>query len=204
MKSLAGQWPASGIASVRFVLAAVGLALLLWLREGARGFRVQRPWLHAARGLALAGATTCFFNAIFLMPLAEAVTIQFVNPVLTALLSAWLLRERPPRAAWPATVLALAGVLVMLRPGFSTLGLSALLPLGAALCVSFLMILNRMVSTQRSVWAAQFLVAAWASVFLLLVTVLGHFAYEPMRIAEPPGLRVLLCCALVAITASAS
>jgi drug/metabolite transporter (DMT)-like permease len=204
IKSLAGEWPASAVAALRFSLSAVGLGLLLWFREGPQGFVVHRPWLHAARGLALAGATLFFFNAIFLMPLAEAITIQFVNPVLTALLSAWLLREAPPRSAWLATAFALIGVCVMLRPGFSELGWSALLPLGAACCVSMLMILNRMVSAQRSIWAAQFLVAAWASLFLLLATALGHLAFEPLRIEHGPSLRLVLCCMLVAVTASAS
>lgn len=204
IKSLAGEWPASAIAAMRFSISAIGLGVLLWFREGFDGFVVNRPWLHAARGLTLAGATFFFFNAIFLMPLAEAMAIQFINPVLTALLSAWLLREAPRKTAWLATVFALVGVLIMLRPGFNDLGWSALLPLGAACCVSMFMILNRMVSSQRSVWAAQFLVAAWASVFLLLATALGHLAIEPLRIEHWPSQRAVLSCVLVAVTASAS
>lgn len=199
---MSGEWPASGIGALRFSLAALALGLILWLREGRAGFRVGRPWLHVARGFAIAWATLAFFSAIFVMPLAEAVTIQFVNPIITALLSAWLLSERMPRAAWIATAIAFAGVLIMLRPNIAEFGWQALLPLFAALGFSSLMILNRMVSSQRSVWAAQYYAAAWAAVFLVIVAVVGHWLIPALQFAALPTWGVVARCALVAVSAS--
>lgn len=199
---MSGEWPASGIGALRFSLAAAALGLILWWREGRAGFRVGRPWLHVARGFAIAWATLAFFSAIFVMPLAEAVTIQFVNPVITALLSAWLLSERMSRAAWVATAVAFTGVLVMLRPNLAEFGWQAVLPLLAALGFSSLMILNRMVSSQRSVWAAQYYAAAWAAVLLSVCALVGHWLVPSLQFSAAPSAGVVARCALVAVSAS--
>jgi drug/metabolite transporter (DMT)-like permease len=53
------------------------------------------------------------------------------------------LKERIPRATGVAIALAFAGVLIVLRPNLAELGLAALLPLGAALAMAVLMMLNR-------------------------------------------------------------
>ena len=54
-----------------------------------------------------------------------------------------------PRAIWVATVLAFAGVLVVLRPNLLAIGPAALYPLGAALGMSCLMICNRKAAGRR-------------------------------------------------------
>ena len=86
VKSMALDWPAAAVAALRFTIGAIALALILGWREGRQGFRIRRPWLHAARGgWRLATGTITFFSAIYVMPLAEAVAIAFVNPIITAL-----------------------------------------------------------------------------------------------------------------------
>lgn len=199
---MGGVWPASGVGALRFSIAAIVLGGILWSREGRAGFHVGRPWLHVARGFAIAWATLAFFSAIFVMPLAEAVTIQFVNPIITALLSGWLLSERMSRAAWIATAVAFTGVLIMLRPNIAEFGWQALLPLFAALGFSSLMILNRMVSSQRSVWAAQYYAAAWAAVLLTAAATVGHWLVPALHIPALPAWDVIARCALVALSAS--
>ncbi|MFX5862063.1 EamA family transporter, partial [Acinetobacter baumannii] len=77
-------------------------------------------------------ASMAFFTSLSLMPLATATAILFTAPMLTALLAALILREPLRRETWIASLVAFAGVLVVLRPNVSTLGLAAALPLVAA------------------------------------------------------------------------
>ncbi|MCH2487989.1 MAG: EamA/RhaT family transporter, partial [Erythrobacter sp.] len=72
VKTMAGEWSPLAVAALRFSIGAIGLALLLLMKEGRAGFRPRNHWLQIGRGACLAGATLCFFSAIFVMPLATA------------------------------------------------------------------------------------------------------------------------------------
>ncbi|MEH6789104.1 DMT family transporter [Parasphingorhabdus sp.] len=202
IKSMAGDWPAPAVAALRFSIGALALAVILFVREGRSGFRVNRPWLHMARGFCLFVGTISFFSAIYIMPLADAVAISFVNPILTALFSGWFLKENMPPKTWVATILAFCGVLIMLRPNVAAFGWVAILPLISAFAMSAMLILNRMVSTQRSIFAAQFYIAFWAAIFLIVASLVGHVLVPVMRVPGPPEWDVILRCLFVAITAT--
>lgn len=202
MKSMAGAWPATAVGALRFALGAIGLGVLVAWREGAGGFRAPRWGLQLARGASLAFASLMFFLAIFAMPLAEATAIQFASPFLTALVSAWLMRERPPRTALIATLVAFAGVLIVLRPNVALLGAAALLPLGSAVGMAFLITFNRMAASDTSPLAAQFFVAAFATPFLLIAALAGHGSGMASLAIDWPPLSVAARCALVAVSAS--
>ncbi|WP_339693068.1 DMT family transporter [uncultured Parasphingorhabdus sp.] len=202
IKSMAGDWPAPAVAALRFSIGALALAVILFLREGRRGFQVNRPWLHMARGFCLFVGTITFFSAIYIMPLADAVAISFINPILTALFSGWFLNEKMPPRTWGATIIAFAGVLIMLRPNVAAFGWVAILPLISAFSMSTMLILNRMVSNQRSIFAAQFYIAFWAATFLVIASVIGHWMVPVMTVPGAPDWDVILRCMLVALTAT--
>ena len=202
IKSMAGDWPAQAVAALRFSIGALALAVILFMREGRHGFQVSRPWLHMARGFALFVGTISFFSAIYIMPLADAVAISFINPILTALFSGWFLKENTPPRTWVATIIAFGGVLIMLRPNVAAFGWVAILPLISAFAMSTMLILNRMVSTQRSIFGAQFYIAFWAAIFLIIATVIGHWLVPVMAVPGTPDWDVILRCLLVALTAT--
>lgn len=199
---MAADWPAAAVAALRFSIGAIALAAILFWREGRGGFQIRRPWLHAARGLALAVGTITFFSAIYILPLAEAVAIAFVNPIITALLSGWLLNEKMRPATWMATLVAFGGVLIMLRPNLAEFGWVAVLPLVSAFAMAAMLILNRMVSSQRSIFAAQFYLSFWASIFLIIAATAGHFTVPIMAVGGLPDWQVVLKCTVIAITAT--
>ncbi len=204
IKSMAGDWPGTAVAALRYSIGALGLLGLLLLVEGRAGLRLPMIWAQIGRGMSVAFATLAFFSAIFLMPLANATAIQFTSPMLTALFSALLLGERMPRIAWAATAIAFVGVLLVLRPNVGTLGWAALLPIGAAIGLSLLMVFNRMVANAGSVLLMQFLIAAVAAPILIASAAIGHFSgIEALRVTMPDW-TVVARCALVAVTASFS
>src|SRR3954453_13421049 len=94
VKTMAGQWPGAAVAALRYTSGAVGLAIVVALTEGRRGFRVPMPWLQLGRGVGVSIATICFFLGVMAMPLADATAIQFTSPMFTFILSALLLGEK--------------------------------------------------------------------------------------------------------------
>lgn len=165
VKSMAGLWPGSAIAAVRYVIGAIGLGVILYQREGRAGFAFPHLRWQVLRGCSVALSALAGFTALHLMPIGEFTAISFTSPMLTALLAAVLLGERLRRETLVASLVAFSGVLIILRPNFAILGLVALLPVLAAMGMAFLIIANRKVSGSGSALAMQFTVAAVA--FLL-------------------------------------
>jgi drug/metabolite transporter (DMT)-like permease len=204
IKSMAGEWPGTAVAALRFTIGAVALGGILRLSEGRKGFSIARPFVQLGRGMALATATLFFFLGIFAMPLAEATTIAFVSPMVAAILSRVLLGERAPRAIWLASVLAFAGVLLVLRPNMQEIGLAGLLPLASAFFFALLMVFNRMAAGTGSLIAMQFVMSAIAAPILVLATILGHLSGIAQLQLTWPDWTVVARCAIVAVTATSA
>ncbi len=199
-KTVSGNWSPLAFAALRFCIGAVFLGLLLTLREGRRALKTEHPLLQLARGASLALATLCFFSAVFIMPLTTAISIAFVAPAFTALLSGPLLGEKVRPVTWVAIATAFAGVLVILRPNVLALGWAGLLPLGTALGMSLLVIANRAAAGRGSVLSMQFFVAAGTAGFLVPFSFIGHASGVAMFALSLPDWTVVLRSVLVAIT----
>lgn len=202
VKSMAGAWPAVAVAALRFTIGAAGLSVLLWRSEGPRAFVPTHPWLQVARGVCLAVASVSFFSAIYLMPLAEAMAIGFLSPVLTQLLAGAVLRETVHRRVWIASAAAFSGVLIVLRPNLAELGLAALLPLNAALFMALLMISNRASAGQGSALSMQVFVAGVCAPILIVSAAAAKASGVAGFDFSWPSWDIVLRCAVVAVTAS--
>ena len=202
VKTMAGQWPGSAIAALRYAFGAAGLVAIVAATRGRQGFRVPRPGLQIARGAAVAAATLGFFMGVHVMPLADATAIVFTSPLITVLLSALFLKERIPRATGVAIALAFAGVLIVLRPNLAELGLAALLPLGAALSMAVLMMLNRRAAGTAAAMPLQMVLAVSATPMLIAASLAGHLAGDPLLRVGMPDWTVVARCAFVAVTAT--
>ena len=116
VKLAGARLPSQEIVLVRGVISL----LLTWamLRRAGVTARTERPWMMMLRGLFGFGALSCVYYAAVNLPLAEATVFQYMNPIWTALLAAWLLGERMrPREAG-LVLAALLGVVIIARPSF--------------------------------------------------------------------------------------
>lgn len=93
-------------------LLGLVLALPLWVMAGRP--RLTRDVLraHAIRGTVMAFSATSFFWALTVLPLAEAVTISFVAPLIIPFIAWALLKEKPRLANLVAGIVGFVGVLV--------------------------------------------------------------------------------------------
>lgn len=202
IKTMAGEWPAFAVAALRFSIGALGLSVLLYLKEGPRAF-VPTNWkLQIARGTCLALASACFFSAIYIMPLAETMALAFLAPILTQALAGPLLGERVDPKVYVVSLVALVGVVIILRPNLAELGWGALLPLISATFFALLMIANRASAGQSSSLAAQVFVAAICVPILATGAALAKFSGVPALGFGWPSWDVVARCAFVAVTAS--
>lgn len=202
VKTMAGEWSPLAVAALRFTIGAIALSLLLLRSEGAAAFRPRRPWLQVARGACLAGATLCFFSAIFVMQLAEAMALAFVSPVFVALFSGPLLKEKVRPAVWVASPLALVGVMLVLRPNFAELGILAGLPVLSAFFFALMVVSNRASAGDGSALSMQVFIACLATPFLIAAATAGHLSGVPSLQVDLPDWTIVVRCTLVAITAS--
>lgn len=101
------------------IVARAGFGLVLSLvTVRAAGLRVwgNAPGWLLVRGLLGSCGLYCFFYALTVLPLPEVTTIHYVNPVITALVAAVVLRERVGWGLAAALATSLAGVAVVARP----------------------------------------------------------------------------------------
>jgi len=91
----------------------------------------QRPGLWWVRAAAGAIGSTSAVIAFTALPMAEAFALIFLLPIFVTILSVVLLKEHVGWRRWLAVVAGFVGVLVVLRPGFRTLGVGHL---AAAIC----------------------------------------------------------------------
>lgn len=202
VKTMAGAWPAYAVAALRFTIGAAVLSVLLLRSEGPRAFVPSHPWLQVARGICLAVASVSFFSAIYLMPLAEAMAISFLSPVLTQLFAGVLLGEKVHRRVWLASLMAFTGVVIVLRPNLAELGPAALLPLNSATFFALLMIANRASAGQGSALSMQVFVAGICAPILILGAAAAQLSGIPELSFGWPRWDVVLRCAIVAAAAS--
>lgn len=125
-----------GAYSALLLRNAIGFAVVapLWLSLGGRWPRPHVLRIHLKRGVVVAFMAYTFFYALVRLPLAEAIALSFVAPLIALYLAALLLGETIERRAVVAALLGLAGVVVIIGSKLGTqdldresvLGLSAM------------------------------------------------------------------------------
>ncbi len=106
------------VSEVVFSRSFITLALsFIWLRAAGLSVRGRRTGLLILRGLFGFLGLTCFFSAIDRLDLLAATTLHYLNPIVTALIAAWLLRERLRLRVVFSLILGFVGVLFVAKPG---------------------------------------------------------------------------------------
>jgi drug/metabolite transporter (DMT)-like permease len=157
MKELVGHYSPIQVAALRgMVSLPFVIGWVYWRhRRLTTLFRVRWRW-HLARGVLAVVMLTGFIYAISGMPLSEAYTLFFIAPLLITALSVPLLKETVDRRRWLAIFIGFGGVLLVLRPGFVTVGLTTLAVLVSATCYALNAITVRILGRSDSTAAMSF------------------------------------------------
>ncbi len=131
-----------------------------------RQIATTRPWLQLGRSILLLTATAFFFTAVRHLSLAEAISINFVSPLLVTAFSIPLLGEHVGIRRWLSIVIGFVGVLIIVRPGFGVMHWAAILPLGTAVCYALYQTLTRIAARTEDTQTSLF----WTSAVGVIVT----------------------------------
>lgn len=116
-------------------------------------FRTYSLKVQAMRGVLVVSSAACMFTAVGLMPLATAVSIAFVSPLIVVALSMTVLGERVTWDRWIAVGCGFAGILVIIRPGFGG-GWAVLLPVVSAALYALYQIVTRRIAMVENPYAS--------------------------------------------------
>ena len=172
-----------------FFRSLVGIpVVLIWLATGPGigTIRTKRPGAHLFRSLLGLGSLAMIFQALILLPIADAVTIGFSSPAFATILSALLLREHVGRHRWSAVLLGFVGVLLVARPGGAILSHAGIaFALFGALGAGAATVTIREMGARETPGSISF----WFFVFTALVSSIGMiFVAQP----HPPTTWALL------------
>ncbi len=171
--------PAAEITFARFVLQTLLLAPIVFWRRAFTAMPLRDAILHAARGILMAIATVFFFAALKHMPIADAISIFFVEPFLLILLGAWLLGEQVGWRRYAACAVGFVGALIVIQPSYEELGWTAALPLGTALTFALYMILTRHLAPRSDPFAMQTYAGIAGALFMAVVLWAGQGTGDP-------------------------
>jgi len=141
---------AGEIVFYRGVLSLLMVAVMIQAQGGVAVVRANRPgvnWLRAA----LALLTSLLVVAAFMyMPLADALAIIFLSPLILTALSALLLQEPVGWRRWSAVATGFVGMLMITRPTGADVDWHVVIPLAAAFAGAFRDIVTRRLGGQDS------------------------------------------------------
>ena len=116
---------------VLFWRNVLSLAILMpWvIRYWPRSMRPAHRGLMAMRGVALVAALLCYYHAVSVLPLAEAVLLNFSSPIFVPVLGFLLFRFALDGRVLAAVLIGFAGVALILKPGTEFFQFAALIGL---------------------------------------------------------------------------
>jgi drug/metabolite transporter (DMT)-like permease len=138
------------------------------LAQGNIRARFSQIRLHVVRNIIHYGAQYAWFSALLLIPLGEVISIEFTTPMWVAILAALFLGERLGGFKAAAIGLGFAGILMIVRPGLSPVGLGHVLALAAALGFGVSIIFTKFITRRDTALTVIFLMFAIQSVIGLV------------------------------------
>ncbi|RKF15439.1 DMT family transporter [Roseovarius spongiae] len=191
-----------GVTMSRILAQALFLAPVAWvLRRRLRGSMFS-PVVALSGGLLIVSLTS-LITAFTVMPIATAIAIFFVEPLILTLLAGLMLGERAGPRRLIAVGVGLIGALIVIRPGFSSYGWATLLPLVSAVVYAINMIILKRASATRSALTVQCGATVYAALGLMVITGGLHLAGMTGFTPQTADLRVwalILCAGAVAAT----
>ena len=158
----AGQIPAGQIVFFRSFFAILPVIIYLaYRRELRAAIYTKRPMGHIVRGVIGVASMGLSFFALTRLPLPEAITINYAQPLFVVIFSALFLGEVVRAYRWSAVAVGLIGVLIVSWPKLSLFSSGAAMDheellgvvaafLGAAMSAVAMLQVRSLVRTEKS------------------------------------------------------
>ncbi|PRD40720.1 EamA family transporter [Phyllobacterium phragmitis] len=193
MMDAVGKWlavadnlPPATVSFARFLIQTLLTLTILWAAGGLKVLKSRNLGGNLIRGVLMGVASLCFFTAIKYMPLADAMAIFFVEPLMLTLLSALILKEKVGWRRLTAVSVGFIGTLIVIQPSWELFGWISLLPLGTAVLFAVYLIMNRKYAVDDSAMVMQLYAGVGGAATTALVMVAGEYLdIADMRLGLP-------------------
>lgn len=147
VKLLAERFPVTEVSFFRSLFALIPVCIVIQLGGGfANTLRTRHGWGHLGRSLIGLSTMVGMFWSFHLLPLGDAIALNFAGPLFLTALSVPMLGEKVGIHRWSAVLVGFVGVLIIVRPSGDVLNFGALIALAAALGNAFAVIAIRQLS----------------------------------------------------------
>lgn len=192
------------ITMVRFVFQGLCmLPLVIWARSW-RSFSWEMSFYHAIRAAIITISMVCFVATLAVMPVADAVAIYFVEPIILTVLSSIFLKEIIGWRRYTACAVGFIGAMIVIRPSFQEIGYVALLPVVTAFCIAIFAMMTRALAHREEPWAMQFQMSLWGIPICAILLVFGESTDIGFLAPSLPDLTTWLWMAAVGVFAAVS
>ena len=193
IKILGSRLPSFEIVFFRSLLQLVVLTSV-FIRIGFSALKTSRPFLQGLRALVAVVLINCNFYAFTQLPVADVTAIGFSRNLFLVILAIPLLGEKVNIHRLMATIAGFAGIIIIIRPGYSALESAALFALaGAALGSTMMIMIRKLTITDSNV-----VMMTYPSLAVVTATAIPTYLYW-----VTPGLKesfLLLAMATLGVT----
>ena len=184
IKFLSGGYALHQVILIRAFVAMTFILTVIHLSErGWSQVATSRPGTHLLRVAIIMVSNVTFFLGLAAMPLADAVAVAFVSPIVVTLMSIAFLGEKVGPRRWGAVIVGMVGVIVMLRPGAGVIQPAALLVLVSAVLYASGNLLARKMGGTESAMTLSFYVQAG---FIVVSLCMGLWAGDGHLATDDP------------------
>jgi drug/metabolite transporter (DMT)-like permease len=194
---------AAGVYTAVFLRNSIGTAMMapVWLAAGRPFSGRAALVVHIQRAVVTSGMALLFFYSLTLLPLAEAIALSFIAPLIALYLAALLLGEQIRPSAILASLLGIAGVVVIAaeRMRGEAFSADALSGIAALLTSAVLYALNLVLQRKQALLSSPVEIATVQNLFMAMILSLA----APWWLEWPslPALGLISLSALLAIAA---
>ena len=195
---------AIGVYQAMLIRSAFGavFTMPLWRLRGGKWPARTILKLHIRRAFVSAAMATLFFWGLVRTPMAEAIALSFIAPLIALYLAAAVLGERIERGAILASLLGLAGVVVIAiaRAGAGQPTPDAAWGIAAVLASALLYAYNLILQRQQAQLAVPLEIAAFQNTLVFLIMAcFAPFLAQPIDLGTLPLLAGAAAIAVVSL-----
>ena len=164
------------ITFVRFSTQTVFMYSACVFATGSLLVKSSAVRFNILRGMLMGAAAMLFFTSVKYMPIADAISVFFVEPILVMFLSWLLLGESVGWRRVIAAIVGFSGAVLVIQPSFDQFGIVSLLPLCTAFLFALYLILTRRFGVNDNPMAMQFYAGIGGALFCGLALLTGELS----------------------------
>jgi drug/metabolite transporter (DMT)-like permease len=175
-KALGQKLPVAQILWIRYVIFVPIVLLMAWTPGQGIAWRTRRPWFHVARVTILVVEMWFFITAFSFIPMSDVHAIGASAPLIVTALSVPILGEQVGWRRWSAIGVGCIGMLLIIRPGFQTIGWPLVCAVIGAVLWAIYQVMLKIIAREDGVMTT----ALWTAVIgLVLTSFVGPLQWTP-------------------------